>query len=104
MLGIYGIPNSRYKSPSISQFRNWRTGFLGWDSKVFDRDSGFFIWGITIVRGVFFWGGAVVLVWGSAPRGGFRGFLFFWGFLLVLGEFSLGALSGCSFNGVWALS
>ena len=32
-------------------------GFLGGDSRVFDRNTGFFIWGITIMRGVFFLGG-----------------------------------------------
>ena len=45
-------------------------GFLGGDSRVFDRNTGYFIWGITIMRGVFFLGGGVILVWGSAPRGG----------------------------------
>ena len=32
-------------------------GFLGGDSRVFDRNTGFFIWGITIMRGVFFFFG-----------------------------------------------
>ena len=87
VLGIYGIPNSRYKSPSISQFWNWRTGFLGWDSKVFDRDTGFFIWGITIMRGVFFWGG--LWFWCGVVRrgGGFGGSYFSGGFCWCWGSF-----------------
>ena len=70
-------------------------GFLGGDSRVFDRNTGFFIWGITIMRGVFFLGGGVILVWGGAPRGG-GGFS---GVPIILGVFAGvgGVFVGCSF-------
>ena len=32
-------------------------GFLVGDFKVFDKNTRFFIWGITIMRGIFFLGG-----------------------------------------------
>ena len=99
VLGVYSIPNSRYRGPSISQFWNWHTGFLGWGFQGFRSKYWIFHLGhYNHARGIFFWGG--VWFWcGVVRRGGGGGFS---GVPIFLGVFAGvgGVFIGCSF---WVL-
>ena len=71
VLDVYSIPDSRYKGPSISQFWNWHTGFLGWGFQGFRSKYWIFHLGhYNHARGIFFCGGGVWFWCGVVRRGG----------------------------------